>query len=287
MLHSAHAPPARLAPFVQSLWIQEEPATPAGETVEPTVLLPVGHASLVLEYGDPYEELALDGTWRRLMPVVLAGPFTRPVRVRATGRTGLVIVPFHPWGASAFFGPQEESGERFTDLADALSPALAGRLEDEVRSAAGARARREVVERFLCARLAESRPSSRLDPRAAAAALRIERGGGRAPVEAVADELGVGRRHLLRLCERTLGLAPKAFARIVRFQHALRRARAGEAWAEVAAGAGFSDQAHLVKECVALAGCTPTALAAGIDERAVGRHFNDADPRLCRGTQYL
>ena len=101
MIHAAHAPPAPLAHLVQSLWIQEEPAV--DEPVEPTVLLPVGHAALVFEYGDPFEELGADGVARRLAPVVLARACTRPVRVRALGRTGLVIVPFRPWGAAAFF----------------------------------------------------------------------------------------------------------------------------------------------------------------------------------------
>src|SRR5262245_19212788 len=100
MLHAAFEPDARLAACVQSLWVQEEPATPAGETVEPTVLLPVGYASLVFEYGDPFEELTRGGAPLRLAPLLLAGPFTRPVRVRARGHTGLVIVPLQPWGAS-------------------------------------------------------------------------------------------------------------------------------------------------------------------------------------------
>jgi AraC-like DNA-binding protein len=95
------------------------------------------------------------------------------------------------------------------------------------------------------------------------------------------------RRHLARRFARTLGLGPKAFARIVRFQGALRRARAGKTWAVVAARAGYSDQAHLAKECLALSGCTPAELLGEVEQRAVGRYFNDADPALRRSTLYL
>lgn len=281
MLHAAHEPPAPLARLVQSLWIQEEPAV--DEPVEPTVLLPVGYAALVFEYGDPFEELGADGVARRLAPVVLAGPCTRPVRVRALGRTGLVIVPFRPWGAAAFFPGAAGASERFVELEALVSPAEVRRVHAQVLEAADERGRRAAVERFLLARL--GRVAS--DACVVAAVERIERAEGREPIADVARHLGIGRRHLARRFAETLGLGPKAFARIVRFQGALRRARAGEPWATVAARAGYSDQAHLVKECQALSGCTPVELIGEVEQRAVGRYFNAGDPALRPATLYL
>jgi len=281
MIHAAHAPPARLAHLVQSLWIQEEPAV--DEPVAPTVLLPVGHAALVFEYGDPFEEVAADGVARRLAPVVIAGPCTRPVRVRALGRTGLVIVPFRPWGAAAFFAGAAECAKRFVELEALVSAAEVRRVHGEVLEATDEGGRRAAVERFLLARLGRGE----IDACVAAAVERIERAEGREPVAAVARHLGVGRRHLARRFAGTLGLGPKAFARIVRFQGALRRARAGEPWAVVAARARYTDQAHLTRECQALSGCTPVELIGEVEERAVGRYFNAADPALRRSTIYL
>ena len=62
-----------------------------------------------------------------------------------------------------------------------------------------------------------------------------------------------------------LGLAPKAYARIVRFQRAvglLGGVRDGHTLADVAIECGYYDQSHLSRDFVALAGCTPTALMA-------------------------
>jgi AraC-like DNA-binding protein len=59
----------------------------------------------------------------------------------------------------------------------------------------------------------------------------------------------------------TVGVSPKAFARLARFDRALRAAREdGHAsWASIAAAAGYYDQAHLIADFRAIAGVTPRA----------------------------
>ena len=79
----------------------------------------------------------------------------------------------------------------------------------------------------------------------------------------VADELGVSERHLRRVFLETVGLGPKAFARLARFRRAVRIARAAkgeQAWAEIASATGYYDQAHLIAEFRDIAGTTPRAL---------------------------
>ncbi|MCY1059179.1 helix-turn-helix domain-containing protein [Nannocystis sp. SCPEA4] len=84
----------------------------------------------------------------------------------------------------------------------------------------------------------------------------------RATVNAVADELGVSERHLRRVFREAFGIGPKAFAKLARFQRALRAAREDgrAAWATIAADAGYYDQAHLIAEFHAIAGAPPRAL---------------------------
>lgn len=83
-----------------------------------------------------------------------------------------------------------------------------------------------------------------------------------ASVNAVADDLGVSERHLRRVFREAVGVSPKAFAKVRRFQRALQAARAGGSvsWASIAAAAGYYDQAHLIAEFRAIAGVTPRAL---------------------------
>lgn len=70
---------------------------------------------------------------------------------------------------------------------------------------------------------------------------------------------GLAGRQMIAAVRRATGLAPKAYQRVFRFQRALRGLRRGEALASVAAGAGFSDQAHFSREFLAFSGVTPAA----------------------------
>ncbi|MET8993342.1 AraC family transcriptional regulator [Nonomuraea wenchangensis] len=107
-----------------------------------------------------------------------------------------------------------------------------------------------------CARLPDSaRPA---DPAAPfiARALRLGRS-----VSEVARDLGLSERQLHRRSLTAFGYAPKTLQRIVRFQRALRLARAGIPLATVAAETGYADQAHLSHEVKRLSGVSLRTLA--------------------------
>jgi AraC-like DNA-binding protein len=89
---------------------------------------------------------------------------------------------------------------------------------------------------------------------------------GRARVEPLLDETGWSRRHVTGLFRRELGVTPKAYARLLRFEHAtaLVTSGAGRSLAAAAITAGYYDQSHLTREFVALAGMTPRTYAADV-----------------------
>jgi hypothetical protein len=112
-------PSLALAPHVESFWIQESP--PAGADVVPTRVVPTGRIGLVVEYGDPFLQVGPEGE-RPCPALALSGQMTGPRSFRASGRTGLLLVNFHPW-ATGFFGPSEELVERMVDLSDVVGAA--------------------------------------------------------------------------------------------------------------------------------------------------------------------
>jgi AraC-like DNA-binding protein len=73
-------------------------------------------------------------------------------------------------------------------------------------------------------------------------------------VDAIAERLGLSARQLQRRVKTGFGYGPKHLIRILRFQRAVRLARAGTPFAQASAIAGYADQAHLSRDTRALAG---------------------------------
>lgn len=239
-----------LAPWVECYWAIRGVA----DAPRPNRVLPDGCADLIV------------GIAGMAGPAVVGTMRTAAV-YPIEGRVDLFGVRFRP-GAAARFLPVP-LGE-LTDLRvplDALWGREARPLADAVEWPVmpGRVAR---VEAVLLARLAREARRRRDDERLVARAvalLRQARGG--AGVREVAAALGVGERRLERAFHYTVGLGPKALARVLRFRRAVRAiqsaAGAGPAgWAALAAGAGYADQPHLIREFKALAGVTPAQYAA-------------------------
>lgn len=82
---------------------------------------------------------------------------------------------------------------------------------------------------------------------------------GTATVAELSDATGVPDRTLRRRMQQAVGLSPKVFAGVLRFQRAMRQLQKPGAvsLAEVAADCGYSDQAHLTREFQRYGGFTP------------------------------
>lgn len=82
----------------------------------------------------------------------------------------------------------------------------------------------------------------------------------RARVAVAARELSLSERHLERLFLARVGISPKRYARLRRFEHAARLARDGHRLGKVAFATGYADQAHFIREFKRFSGTTPRRL---------------------------
>lgn len=78
-------------------------------------------------------------------------------------------------------------------------------------------------------------------------------------LDAVASSVGVDRRRLVPAFREEVGLAPKRYQRILRFQRALRAMRTASPapLAAIAASCGYADQAHMSRDFKEFSGLTP------------------------------
>ena len=87
---------------------------------------------------------------------------------------------------------------------------------------------------------------------------------GRVSVETLADAAGVSRQHLTRVFREQVGLSPKLYCRLARFQAGLRYVVPGchVEWAQAAVQLGYADQSHMIAEFREFSSATPDQLIA-------------------------
>jgi AraC-like DNA-binding protein len=75
----------------------------------------------------------------------------------------------------------------------------------------------------------------------------------------VVRETGYSHKHVISLFERYIGVRPKTFVRIMKFQQVVHAVDAMQQvnWAQVAADCGYYDQAHLIHDFKFFSGFTP------------------------------
>jgi AraC-like DNA-binding protein len=249
-------PDARLRPDVLVVEdYAENVAAPVRERHLPPVFIP-----LIVNFGPPYRVFdPSDATLATEHGSFVGGLSESGAVTESAGAARCVQVNLTPLGARRVLGvPMHELRDRVVSL-DVLLGREAGRLEEQLAEAHDPATRLSLVESFVAARLAASAPPR---PDVAYAWRRLAETGGRMRVGALAAELGCSRKHLREQFRDQVGLSPKAVARLVRFNRALRLLEHGLAGSEVAFQCGYSDQAHFANEFRRFSGTTPTALAS-------------------------
>jgi AraC-like DNA-binding protein len=164
-------------------------------------------------------------------------------------------------GARALLGvPAGALAGDTVDLA-ALLGRRTGTLLDRLATAPDWAQRFDLLDAELAALAARGRGADGVRAEVGYAWDRLVQTGGNLRIAELAAEVGWSRRHLAAQFHAETGLAPKAAARVIRFERAcdLLRGPDHPALAAVAADAGYVDQAHLSRDFRDLAGSTATA----------------------------
>lgn len=252
-------PSADLAAHVENFWFMR--GRGPGAMPEGHKILPDGSLEFVFQLGDPFFERSQDGGWRLQSHGLLVGQMERRVDIKPSGVIHTVGVHFFPAGACAFI---EGDLSRFLNLIAPLGPAVGediGPILARLRRARSPERRVAVVEDFLRAR---QRPG---DPAMAKASSQLAEGTDAVDIEALARQFKLSDRQFRRRFEAAVGLGPKRFARLIRFQRVFeeRREHDARAWSDVALDCGYYDQAHFNRDFRAFAGVKPREIIRDAD----------------------
>jgi AraC-like DNA-binding protein len=221
--------------------------------------LPSRHLSVIVTLDGTVDLMAMPDLTQppASFTTVASGLHAVPALIGHDGHLHGIHLHLTPLGARALLGlPAGELASTVVELNALLGP-VAGELVERLRSA------HTWTDRFIeldavLARIAKQRHGPA--PELWWAWQRLAASHGQVEVATLAGEVGWSRRHLSEQFRREFGLTPKVAGRVMRFEiaHRLLKAPHRPALADVAARAGFYDQAHLHREWRELAGCTPT-----------------------------
>jgi AraC-like DNA-binding protein len=255
MRFRSYVPRAPLSEFIEDFWLYEGYE---GEHQHERIL-PSGTFEMVFNLQE--NELRIYGasapaTCRRFSGAVISGPYAGSFMSDTAEEAAILGVHFKPGGAFAVLGLLAgELSNTHVDLRTIWGPA-ATTLRDRLCELSQPNDRFQLLEAALLERL--------FDRSDRHGAIRVGldvlmRTHGRARVRDIARAVDLSQRRFIEVFTAEVGLTPKLFGRVQRFQHAVALSHRPTKvdWAQFAVECGYFDQSHLIHEFVEFSGLSP------------------------------
>lgn len=254
MKYQTFTPPPELAKYVKSYWTLE-----SSERDHPTSserVFPDGCIELMFHYGDLFREYK-GGDNPQLQPrSFIYGQVEKFIEIEATGKIGILGVRFHPNGLKPFVKVDVNDLTGKTVAVEDLWGKDGEILEDRMLNARTNEDRIALFQVFLLRKLSEFPETDPIVERCVDSILKSD---GNIPINDLANQLNIGRRHLERKFISNVGISPKLLSRITRFNNTLKLIEHKQftSLTMVAYEGGFYDQAHFIRDFKVFTGLNP------------------------------
>jgi AraC-like DNA-binding protein len=219
------------------------------------------HQILDIHLAQPYSVRVSGGPTKRLPETFVVGPQTGPrARLFLSGQVHVFTILFQPAGLNRLTGIDMRSLVNEDPVAtDVLGTSAVG-LGDAVRAATDFPSRVLAAERWLAAIL-NNRATS--DEAIGFATGLLIATGGQIRIDDLVRRSGLSASQFQRRFANQVGMAPKSYGRLIRFDKVLvaRRNAPERSWTDILHDLGYFDQAHFIREFHMFAGITPTSFS--------------------------
>ncbi len=254
MFYKEISPSPPLMPFVKCFWILENSAEASGRELQK--VLPDACPELIIHYGARFR-IRTGGNIRQQPYAFLFGPITRHIEIGPSGSTGMIAARFYPGALSAFlsfsvkeitdryvalhtvFGTQARTLEKSLRAHSCFNEQMVGLLEDFLQANLLLQDFTPILKQTTLKQIADQQQAVK--------------------IEAMSKQLNIGRRHLERKFNDQVGMTPRLFLRIVRFQNVFRiiRNKQVKNLTDLTYRAGYFDQSHFNRDFKAFTGSSP------------------------------
>jgi AraC-like DNA-binding protein len=263
VLYLEHTPAPPLSEFIRILWYARvRDAAHRRERV-----LPTGRVQVILNLSRDFLLDCPEGEAdRRMPPSLVVGARSVYEIVDTSDMADLIGIVFEPGGFGLFAADAVDLfSNRSVDLEDVWGAPVRS-LRDQLRELRTPDARLRCLEEFLRARIAPrlTRHGPLRSAEVTFALHTLDGRPGGLSVHEMARRTGWSERRFSQVFREEVGLTPKTWCRVQRFQRAVQQLHAGHdvRWAELALDCGFYDQAHFANEFRAFSGIDATTYSA-------------------------
>ena len=224
-------------------------------------LLPNGETEILIDFHDGPQFIYDNSTLKEIQAcnhVWAAGVRTEPITIPSGSMASMMVISFRKGMSYPFYPvPVNEIADHVLD-ADLIWGEEFALVREEMLETEDIGRRFTLVERFLIEKFA-----SRLivDECVAFAVSEMSRSPDRLNIARMNAKIGYSQKHFISMFKRRVGLTPKAYLKIMRFQKAINtieRAAAGSIdWSSISYDCGFFDQSHFINDFKVFSGLTP------------------------------
>jgi AraC-like DNA-binding protein len=259
-----HVPCEPLRHFISMMWFGDDYVVP----FRLERVLPTGEMCLIINLWENRTRVYNSDDPRKFTTcegLIVVGAYSAFTVIDTDEQRATAGVIFRPGGAFPFMDlPATELQDRGASLSALWGRQAASDLREQLLGARSPEAKFKILEHTFLQRI-----NAPLEPTHPAVSFAVENFRQRPtrPVSSVTDQIGLSDRRFIQLFSQQVGLTPKLFCRVQRFQKVLRnitRATAGSIidWPQIALTCGYFDQSHFIHDFRAFSGINPTTYVA-------------------------
>lgn len=259
MIFQAHIPSPPLDQFIEVMIYYEG----VQHSHKVDRFLPNGDTEILIDFHDTPQFIYDNHTLKEIQAcnhVWTSGVRTEPITIPSGTDAAMMVIAFKKGKAAPFFPfPMSEIADAVVD-ADLVWGCDFGDLRERLLETRNLDVRFEIVEQFL---LRKFHRQLDLNPCIAFAVGEMTSNPDQINISRMNSQIGYSQKHFTDMFRRQVGVTPKSYLKIMRFQKAVRVIDAAtEAdWSQVSQDCGFYDQAHFINDFKHFSGFTPAKYA--------------------------
>lgn len=223
--------------------------------------LPNGEVQVIFDLTDQPKSIYHNETLREIQScrnVWFSGFRTKPITIPSGNENEMLIIQFKPGKAYPFLTvPMDKLTNTVVDAEMVMGREILS-IRQRLIAASGPAEKFQLLERQL---IKLSLKKLEKDPLISFAVSTILASPNKYSIRTLADRTGYSQKHLIKLFKEKVGVTPKAFLKVVRFQRAIQQIehQLDIDWSAIVFDCGFYDQSHFIADFKHFSGFTPSA----------------------------